>query len=450
MARKSWQLDRRTFLKGAGVGLALPWMECMTAAGSASAATAAAGLPKRLCAVYIPFGVSLPKQDSEFGKWHWFPSGEGADFRYSETLKSLEPIRKKVTVIGGLSHPNGRRMGGHDTGDTFLTAAHLSNRSLANTISIDQVAASAFGAETRYSSLTLSSDGGVGEPSRATTLSFSREGRPIPALNKPAQIYARLFGVEASSEAQLARQQLANSANMLDRVLEHSKDVNRRLGKQDQRKLEEYLDAVRSVEQQAERAQAWLDKPKPKVDPNTLKLNSTPDEPIDYLKTMFDLMALAFQTDSTRVATYMIGQVAGATTIANAFPAAIGLKGNWHGLAHGAGKGKGAEDMGKFDQFLVEHFTRFIQKMDAMPEEDGSVLDRTVVLFGSSNSNTHRNTNYPLILAGGNKLGFKHNQYLKFDDRTPMSNLFLSMLNRVGVPTSSFVDSTGELEGLAV
>ena len=448
MSRKSWQLDRRTFLKGVGASLALPWMEGMTTVNAAPAA--AVELPKRLCAVYIPFGVSLPKRDGAFGKWNWFPTGSGEDFEFGESLKPLDPMRKKLTVIGGLSHPNGRKMGGHDTGDTFLTAAHLANGHLTNSISIDQLAAQAHGNATRYRSLTLSTDGGVGEPTRATTLSFSKEGRPIPALNKPLQIYARLFGVETSNDAKLARQQLANSANMLDRVLDHSKDINRKLGKHDQQKFQEYLDSVRDVERRAERAQAWLDIPKPKVDPNTLKLNSTPDEPIDYLHTMFDLMALAFQTDSTRVATYMIGQVAGATTIANAFPAVLGLKGNWHGLAHGAGKGKGAQDMGRFDQFLAQHLARFLQKMDGMQEGDGSVLDRTAVLFGSSNSNTHRNVNYPLILAGGNKLGFKHGQYLKYGEDTPLSNLFVTMLNRVGVPTQTFVDSTGELEGLTV
>lgn len=442
MKRKSWHLDRRTFIRGVGASLALPWLEAM---GGTTTRTVASTFPKRLCAIYIPFGVSLPKRDSEFGKWNWFPTGSGRDFQFSESLKSLEPMREKLTVIGGLSHPNGRRMGGHDTGDTFLTAAHMASGHLNNSISIDQLAAEAHGNATRYSSLTLSTDGGVGEPTRATTLSFSREGRPIPALNQPMQIYARLFGVETSNDAKLARQQLANSAHMLDRVLEHSKDINRKLGKHDKEKFEEYLDSVRACEQQAERAQAWLDIPKPKVDPETLKLNSTPDEPVDYLHTMFDLMALALQTDSTRVATYMTGQVAGATTIANAFPAVLGLKGNWHGLAHGAGKGKGAEDMGKFDQFLAEQFSRFLQKMDSMKEGDDSVLDRTTVLYGSSNSNTHRNRNYPLILAGGNKLGFKHGQYLTYDEKTPLSNLFVTMLNRVGVDTPAFVDSTGEL-----
>ena len=446
MSHKSWHLDRRTFLKGVGASLALPWMECMTTANAAPAVAAA--LPKRLCAIYIPFGVSLPDRNSEVGKWHWFPTGSGKDFTFGESLKPLEPMREKLTVISGLDHPNGRKMGGHDTGDTFLTGAHLATGHLTNTISLDQVVAAAHGDTTRYRSMTLSTDGGVGEPTRATTLSFSKEGRPIPAMNKPMQIYARLFGVEASDDAKLVRQQLANSGHMLDRVLEHSKDINRKLGKHDQQKFQEYLDSVRAVEQQAQRAQAWLDIPKPKVDPNTLKLNSTPDEPIDYLHTMFDLMALAFQTDSTRVATYMTGQVAGATTIANAFPAVLGLKGNWHGLAHGAGKGQGAEDMGRFDQFLAEQFSRFLQKMDAMKEGDGSVLDRTAVLFGSSNSRTHNNSNYPLILAGGNKLGFKHGQYLSFGGKAPLSNLFVTMLNRVGVPTQSFADSTGELSGL--
>ncbi|MEO0475835.1 MAG: DUF1552 domain-containing protein [Planctomycetota bacterium] len=203
MLRKSWQLDRRTFLKGAGVSLALPWFEGMTTVNAMPAKVV--GLPKRMCAVYIPFGVSLPKRDSEFGKWNWFPTGEGKDFKFGESLSCLEPMRDKLTVIGGLSHPNGRKMGGHDTGDTFLTAAYLSNGHLTNQISIDQVAALKHGTQTRYGSLTLSSDGGVGEPTRATTLSFSKEGRPIPALNKPMQIYARLFGVETSDDAKLAR-----------------------------------------------------------------------------------------------------------------------------------------------------------------------------------------------------------------------------------------------------
>lgn len=446
MVRKSWQLDRRTLLKGAGVSLALPWLETM--ASTSAATSSATDLPKRFCTIYFPFGVSLPKQDSDKGKWNWFPKGSGKDFKFNESLKSLEPMRGKLTVLGGLHHPKARSMGGHDTADVFLTGAHLGSGHLTNTVSLDQIIAAAHGNVTRYSSLTLSSDGGVGEPTRSATLSFNRQGRPIPAINKPMQIYARLFGAETSADAKLARQQLINSGHMLDLVLEHSKVINRKLGKHDQQKFQEYLDSVRAVEKQAERAQSWLDIPKPKVDPKTLKLNSLPDEPIDYLHTMFDLMALAFQTDSTRVATYMIGQMSAITSVANAFPAVVGLKGNWHGLAHGAGKGNGSEELGRFDQFLAQQFARFLKKMDTMKEGDGSVLDRTTVLFGSSNSKTHNNTNYPLILAGGNKLGFKHGQYLTYDEQTPLSNLFVTMLNRVGVPAQSFADSTGELDGI--
>jgi hypothetical protein len=442
MARKSWHLSRRTFLRGTGVGLALPWLECMS---SGATAAAVRELPKRLCSIYVPFGVSLPPPNHKHAKWNWFPTGKGREFEFTETLKSLEPHRKKLTVIGGLSHPNGRKMGGHDTGDIFLTGAYMRGSKMTNSISIDQLVAAKHGEQTRFRSLVLSSDGGVGEPTRAMTNSFSREGRPIPAMNKPAQIYARLFGVETDGGAQAAKRQLVNSANMLDRVLAHSKQVKRRLGRHDQSKFDEYLDSVRTIEQRVERAQAWLDIPKPTVDPKTLQLESSPAGPDEFLQTMFDLMALAFQSDSTRTATYMVGQVAGATTIANAFPAAIGLPGNWHGLAHGARKGDGPERLGTFDQFLVRHLTRFLDRLDAMPEGDGTVLDRTVILYGSSNSNTHQNVNYPLLLAGGGKLGLKHGQYLRYDKSTPMTNLLLTMLNRVGVPMKRFVDSTGEL-----
>ena len=163
---------------------------------------------------------------------------------------------------------------------------------------------------------------------------------------------------------------------------------------------------------------------------------------------MYDLMFLAFQTDSTRMATYMIGQVAGATTIANAFPACIGLQGNWHGLAHGAGKKGGYEKLGRFDQFLVEHLSSFLSKLASTTEGDSTLLDRTIVLYGSSNSRTHNNKNYPLVLAGGNSLGLKHGQYLRYKDDIPLSNLFVTILDRLGISVPSFADSTGELSDL--
>ena len=375
-----------------------------------------------------------------------FPTGEGKDFRLTSTLEPLEPFQNQLTVLGGLSHPNGRRMGGHDTGDIFLTGASFRGSQYANSVSLDQVVADHVGEKTRFGSLTLSSDGGVGEPTRSTTLSFSREGRPVPALASPRQVFDRLFGVDAEGKA--ARAKLQNSASMLDAVLEHSRSLRGQLGKQDRAKLDEYLDSVRQVEERVERSQKWLNVPKPQVDADALKLDANPKGPVDYLRTMYDLMYLAFQTDSTRAATYMIGQVAGATTIANAFPACIGLSGNWHGLAHGAGKKGGFERLGKFDRFLAEQLAYFLKRLHDTPEGDGTLLDRTMVLYGSSNSRTHQNRNYPLVLAGGKKLGLKHGQYLRLDEKTPLSNVYLTMLGRLNVPAESFSDSTGELSEL--
>jgi hypothetical protein len=401
-------------------------------------------LPRRLCAVYWPFGVvAAPNQEDQ--KWGWFPNGSGKDFQFTEVLKSMEPLRDQLTVIGGISHPNGWSMGGHDTGDIFLTGANLKSGSFVNTISLDQLVAESVGSATRFGSLTLSSDGGVGEPTRSMTLSFSKEGRPIPAISSPRQIYNRLFGEEQEANAQKQRRRLQNTTTILDRVLEHSKSLNRNLGKRDQRKLDEYLSSVDAVERRIDRAESWLEIPKPKVAAESVDLNATQEGPKAYIKAMYDLMSLAFRTDSTRVATYMLGQVAGATTIANAFPACLGLPGNWHGLAHGAGKKGGAENLGRFDQFLAENHARFLQSLADSQEGDGSVLDRTLVLYGSSNSRTHNNHNYPLLLAGGRSLGLRHGRYLRYDEKqTRFSNLFLTMLHRLGVNADHFADSTGE------
>ncbi len=443
--KKSWHLNRRTFLRGAGAALALPMLDCMGASAAKSAATE---LPRRMCAVYFPFGVSLPKEGSEDAKWNWFPRGEGKDFQFTNTLQPLAPVKDDVTVIGGLSHPTGWKMGGHDTGDIFLTAAAFQGSRYQNSVSIDQLAAAAMGHQTRFPSLTLSSDGGVGEPTRSTTLSFSRRGRPIPAMANPQQIFERLFGQGGAGSAGDRRTRLQNTESMLDSVLADARSLKGKLGTQDRKKFDEYLASVRAIEQRVARSQRWLDIPKPKVDASSIALESTQDDPKEYIRTMYDLMFLSFQTDSTRIATYMIGQVAGATSIANAFPACLGLAGNWHGLAHGAGKKGGAEKLGRFDQFLVEQLAYFLDRLKNTSEGDGNLLDRTMVLYGSSNSRTHNNHNYPLVLAGGRKLGFKHGQYVKHREQFPLSNLFVTMLQRMNLPVEQFADSTGEMTEL--
>lgn len=440
MSTKSWHLDRRTFLMGTGVSLGLPWLECM-AAGEAAKPTSQ---PRRMCAMYWGFGVGLPKEGSEQAKWRWFPNGEGRDYQFTDTLKPLQKHRDDITVLGGLSHPNGRKMGGHDTGDTFLTGAFMHNKFLRNTVSVDQIAAQAFGDRTRFSSLVLSTDGGVGEPTRSSTLSYNDKGRPIPALNQPQQIFDRFFGAgDAGSIAK--RRRLTSASGMLDRVLEDSRSLRRQLGKQDRDKFDEYLASVRQIEQSVERSQRWLEIPRPELrdeERDMLKLDADDKAPKLFIRTMYDLIYLAFRTDSTRVATYQITNMADASSKAGKFPQLEGFKGSLHSLAHGWNKPEGAEKLGRWDQFMAEQFSYFLDRLASAEEESGSVLDNSVVLYGSSNSTTHNNNNYPLILAGGRQIGLRHGRYLKFGSEVPMSNLFVTMLNCVGVRSNSFADST--------
>ncbi|MBT4691925.1 MAG: DUF1552 domain-containing protein [Planctomycetaceae bacterium] len=437
----SWHLDRRTFLLGSGISMALPYMEAM------GNQTAASDLPARMCAMYFPFGVGMPKEGSDLHKWRWFPNGEGKNFTFNESLKPLESVRESVTIIGGMSHPNGRRMGGHDTGDTFLTGALFDKTLLHNTVSVDQVAAAAVGSQTRYSSITMSTDGGVGEPTRSSTLSYDIKGRPIPAMNQPLMIFNRLFGL-ADEDLKRQQRRLRSASSMLDLVMEDSNSLRRRLGRHDQEKLDEYLSSVRQIEQRVRRTQRWLDIPLPSLtdeERSLLKLEADSEAPKEYMRTMYDLMWLAFKSDSTRVATYQIASMADASSVAGPFPFREGFKANLHTLAHGWNKPEGAVALGKWDKFMTEQLTYFLQRLKSTQEGDGTLLDRTMVLHGCSNSTTHNNNNYPLIFAGGNKLGLQHNHYVKVGSDVPMSNLFVTMLDKMGVQAPVFADSTGEL-----
>lgn len=445
MAAKSWHLSRRTFLRGTGVSLGLPWLECMS--GRAHAAGMTKIKAKRLCAFYFGFGVSLPKEDGAEAQWRWFPQGEGKDFKFTETLQPLEKHRNQLSILGGLSHPNGRRMGAHDTGDTFLTGAFLNNKMLQNTVSVDQVAAAAAAEQTRFSSLVLSTDGGVGEPTRSSTLSYDLKGRPLPALNQPQQIFDRFFG---AGDADVLRKQrrLRSAAGMLDRVLEDSKSLRQRLGNHDRDKLDEYLSSVEKIEKDVKRSQQWLEVPRPELndqDREMLHLEADDEAPKNFIRTMYDLIYLAFRTDSTRVATYQITNMADCSSKAAKFPQLEGFKSSLHTLAHDWNKPDGAEALGRWDRFMAEQLSYFLDRMSNAKEEGTSLLDNSVVLYGSSNSTTHNNRNYPLVLAGGAELGLEHGQYRRFDEKIPMSNLLLTMLNCVGAEQESFSDSNNDL-----
>lgn len=403
--------------------------------------------PKRFCAVYFPYGSVFQSRDSEFSRWNWTPVGNGADFTFGEIHRSLEPLRHDLTMLEGLSHPKGRSMGGHDTADIWLTGSELKGSRMKNSMSLDQLIAGHHADQTRYSSLVLSTDGGVGEPTRSSTLSYNRNGQPIPSQNRPRVIFDRLFGVSSDS-VDTQRLELQRTGSMLDRVLEHSRSIRRRLGRFDQQKFDEYIASVRQIEKSVERSRQWLDVPKPQVDEAGLSLDADDSTPRELIQTMYDLIFLAFQTDSTRVATYQLGNMNGATSIAGKFPQLLGLGKNMHSLAHGGAKGKGGEELGKWHQFLADQMARFLTRLKSTAEGDGNLLDHTIVLYGSSNSQTHRNANYPLLLSGGRKLGMKHGRMITADEQTPLANVYVTILNQLGIPTESFADSTAPLSPL--
>jgi hypothetical protein len=401
-------------------------------------------LPKRACFIFFPNGVSLPPADHPAHQdWHWFPFGEGRDYRFTRSLAPLEPHRQEISILQGLSHPLGRTIVGHTTADTFLTGGDVSSV-YNNTISIDQVIARETARHTRYPSLVLSSDGGIGFTARTGTLSFNKSGQPIPAESDPRRIFHQLFGtVKGQTDAQ-QRASLRNTSSMLDFLLEDSRRLQLQLGRGDSAKLDEYLTSVREVEQQVVRTDAWLDVAKPEVGEDVVNLEAVQADPAEYIKTIYDLLFLAFRTDSTRVATYQISREDG-QGIGDKFPSVLGFKGSHHGLSHSTATEDGYENWGRYDEFLSAQFAQFVQRLKSTAEGDGTLLDRTMLLYGCSTSTTHNARNYPIVLAGGRTCGLQHGQLHRYSEETPFSNVLLTMAHAMDIPQEQFADSTGIL-----
>ena len=463
MKTKLSSLDRRKFLRGVGgFALALPAFETFAGVtGSAKPAN-----PRRLACIYLPNGVPMPRQDDPaYQDWSWFPHGAGKDFTFSKCLDPLEDLRDELTVLSGLSHPAARNQHGHHNADQFLTGAAIGGKGdYKNSISLDQVYAAHVGHESRISSLIMSVDGGTGPKRKAHTISFGANGRPIPAENKPKQIFDMLF---EKMDADAARR-LALSQSALDHLMEDARSLRKELSKQDQEAFEQFLDSVRDTEINVAKAKRWMDLPIPTEEVDHLNLEITPEDPREYIQTMFELTYLAFKTDSTRVATYQLGKEV-SKGVSEYLARAVGLK-SAHGLSHQTKKPGGWKNFGTFCRFISEEFGRFAGKLKATPEPvgDGTMLDNTLLLFGSASSAFHLSRNYPLILAGGKSMGFKHGQYLNHagasayrggwapgdkepwrmdasGEDLPLSNLFVTMLQRLGMETETFADSTGTI-----
>ena len=444
----SMRLNRRHVLRGIGATIALPLLDCM----EADAATPRVAPPKRSVFLYIPNGVNTLT---------WQIQQAGVGYQLSEPLKSLERHRDEVTPISGLHHP--MVLGKHHNCDkVWLTGADVprDGGAFRNTVSADQVIAEVQGVHTRFGSLEMAVEG--------HSLAWSRDGIQIPAERNVKTIFERLFGEEPGGK-DVARRRLARRGSILDAVLGDARRVNGRLGSADRTKLDEYLTAVRQIEVRTERANAWLEVPRPKIEPSvagrfTRKMD--PAQVQDYHRLFYDLMVLALRTDMTRVITCMICSESNGGAIPD-----IGISQTRHALSHHNGDPEQLRRLTQTDTFLVEQFSYFLDQLKAHKEDGGTLLDTTQVLWGSGMAygHSHGNANLPTLYAGGAKLGVKHGRHVDYnlpvigeyntvdagahykicgrpvDSNARLSNLLLTMMQRADVETDRFQDSLGTI-----
>lgn len=440
MSKKSWNLQRREFLKGGGAALALPFLQ-----GMSWGQTAKKGLPKRMVVSYIAYGVYDPKTtDGSHHDWSWYPCKDAGKLTFNKSSAPFEPLKDSVSYFRGLDHAGGYKLGGHSSGDVFATGADMSGNEKSNNISIDQLAANINGHHTRYASLVLGTEGGTGSYGSAKTLSHYGPGRPIPSMHKPQEIFNRMFRPYAGKKVEDIRAELKLQSSVLDMMMEDSRRLNARLGKEDQAKMGEYLDSIRDLEKRIERTSQWTHEPLKNVDTKGLNLEVSHKDPEAYTRCMYDLLYLAFRTDSTRYASLMLeSEQSQGTELWNYATYALGYKGATHDIAH-----KRPTQSGEWDLWRAKQHAYFLERMRNTPEGDSNMLDQTVVLWGSAHPHaSHSTRDYPIQLAGGKALGFKHGNMHHFEGekKVPLANMFVSMLDAVDAPVKQFADSTGEM-----
>jgi len=433
------KLNRRAVLKGiAGASLALPVLDAM-------GEKVVEQTPRRFCALYTANGMSLPRSQHGIDEWNWFPTSEQeGKFVFGKSTEPLSPFREQLSFLGGLYHPSGPKADPHVCSDMWLTGAPLHNPKPGtyNSVALDQVVALHTKQYCRQPSLVLSIDAGTGFLSRTGTISYSLEGKPIPAESNPRRVFDRLFrGDRATLASQ--RDQLKRRIKLVDAVLENARSFNTTLGRSDREKMDQYLTSLNEVESRLIASEKWIDVPLKKQDYSHLNLEVTPaGEPREYYRNMFDLIALAFDADITRSVAFMLNREDG-MGISDTFPLKLGLSRTHHNLSHAEDK-DGQLDFAKYDLFLGEQLAYFFGRLQEYKDRNGTVLDNSIVLYGSGASTTHYPKNLPTLIAGGANMGLKHYNYWRNGD-TRMSNVFLSILHSMGIEQSSFADSTGTL-----
>jgi len=422
---KSSQVDRRFFLRAAGVNLALPIFDSLFPRRAAAAA-AGGQRPTRMVCIGNAFGFYPPA---------FFPTGAGKDYELPSLLRPIEPHRRELTIFSGLDHGV---KGGHFAVHSYLSGVRsIDSKGMPEgNITIDQRAAETIGGLTRFPSLTVGSEDGL---HGGCMMSWTRSGTRVPPIQGPRELFRKLFIDDSAADRDRVVDRFRLQGSILDSVRADANSLKGRLDSGDRAKLDEYFTSVRDVEKGLELRRQWAAIPKPKP---------TMQEPEDRglvndIPVLYDLIALALQTDSTRIATL---------EIAGGFEASVlGVRRDYHTLSHHGQVQENIDLLLKLEKYQTEQFARFLTKMKSIDDGGATLLDRTMVLFGSGmgNGNAHTNNNLPIIFAGG---GFRHGEHKLFPTsgpgRAPLSNLFLSMLHRFGVETQKFALSTGTLRDL--
>lgn len=420
------RISRRTLLRGAGVSLALPLLDLMA---PVAVPAQTAGVPRRMFGICNNLGL-LPGD--------FFPTGAGREYTPSPYLKILEDYREHFTVFSGVSHPNVD--GGHPADISFLTAApHPGSSSFRNTISLDQYIAERIGSQTRFPSLTLAVNTG------ARSLSWTGSGVAIPPEQSAANVFRQMFIQGTPKEVDAKMAELDTGRSILDAVADQARDLERKVGPADRARLDQYFTSVRDLENRLQASKGWERKPKPVVKEPEPRDPASPTQYMAKVAAMYGLVRLAFETDSTRSVTLMLDSVS--TPVLEIRGATI--NDGYHNLSH---HGKSEDKLAQLriiDSWHMRLLGDLLKGLKGVQEGGETLLDRTMVLYGSNlgDANAHSTSNMPTLLAGG---GFKHAGHLAFDRERnyPLPNLFVSMLQRMGIEDHQFASSTGTMSGL--
>jgi len=439
-------LSRRTMLRGLGTMIALPLLDSMVPALTALAGTAAAPV-RRFGVFYVPNGMSMP---------YWWPKSEGPIAQMPPTLKSLEDLKDRVLLCGGLAdEPANQVKGGGDharSAGTFLTGVPFkftSGADVSGSVSMDQIAAKQFAKETQLASLELgiesnnmlgACDGGS-SCAYTNTIAWRDETTPLPIENDPRAVFERLFGTSGSTDASARLARMKRDQSILDFVGSEIKGLDKVIGPQDKIKVTEYLDSVRDIERRIQLAEAQNSRELPVVEQPV----GVPTDYAEHAKLMMDLLALSYQTDMTRITTFMMAR----EVSAHAYPE-IGVADSHHPLSHHQDEPAKLERLHKINEYHFQQFAHLVKKLSTMPEGDGTMLDYTLFMYGTgiSDSNTHFHDDLPIALVGGKAAGIKGGRYIRYPKGTPLSNMHVTLLEKLGVPAEKFGNSTGKVDRL--